>query len=90
MKKNWQFKVLLLFIAGWIILNIEEILIGLFQKIVTIPLDVHALLGNTFGFESWSNILSIINNPIILIFLGVLISTILIKSMHFIESLLED
>lgn len=87
---NWQIKVLIFFLVGWILLNAEKTFFKVLDFLVTIPMNMHAFAGKVLGFENWSRVVTVINSPIFLGVTAIFIIAILIKIIHLFDSLKEN
>lgn len=76
MIKNWKIKTLLFFLLLFILSNLENFIIGIIEFIVRIPLNFNSFITNIAGTNSWSKIIHITSNPILLLITGLILSLI--------------
>lgn len=89
-RSNWQIFVLLGFLGLWLLFNVEDIFFNVLQFIVMIPLNIHAFAGNILGFETWSDMVTFLNSPIIVLSCAIVTFFILVKIIRFFDRIFSD
>ena len=87
MKKSWQVKVLLFFLAIFILSNLEAFVLKVIEFIVRIPLNFSASMTNVLGADIWSNLVVTTSNPIFLIITGLILTIFTIGIIRGIDSI---
>lgn len=86
MKKSWQVKVLLFFLALFILTNINSFFLKIVEFIVRLPLNFNSFMTNLIGVDGWSKIVVATSNPISLFFIGLILCIITIGLSRSFES----
>lgn len=89
-RSNWQIFVLLGFLGLWLLFNVEDIFFNVLQFVVMIPLNIHAFAGNILGFETWSDMVTFLNSPIIVLSCAIVTFFILVKIIRFFDRIFSD
>ena len=87
MIKNWRTKTLLFFLLLFILNNLDKFIIGTIEFIIRIPLKFNSFMANVTGIETWSKIVHVTSNPILLLVTGLILSLISIGIIRSLESL---
>ena len=89
-KRNWQINVLLFFLGLWLVFNIEDMFFNVLDFVAMIPLNIHAFAGNILGFETWSDVVTFINSPLVILFGAIITLLIGLKIVRFIDRIFSD
>ena len=89
-RRNWQINVLLGFLGLWLVFNLEKIFFEVLDFVVMIPLNIHAFAGNILGFETWSDVVTFINSPLIILFVATITLLIGLKIVKFVDRIFSD
>lgn len=89
-RNNWQIIVLLGILGIWLLFNIEDMFFNILNFIVMIPLNIHAFAGNILGFETWSDVVTFMNSPLIILLVATITLFILLKIVRFLDRIFSD
>lgn len=89
-RNNWQIIVLLGFLGVWLLFNIEDIFFNILDFVVMMPLNIHAFAGNILGFETWSDVVTFMNSPLIILLVATITLFILLKIVRFLDRIFSD
>lgn len=89
-RRNWQINVLLFFLGLWLLFNIESMFFNVLDFVVMIPLNIHAFAGNILGFETWSDVVTFMNSPFIILFIATITLLIGLKIVKVVDKIFSN
>ena len=89
-RSNWQIIVLLGFLGLWLLFNISDIFFNVLEQIVMVPINIHAFAGNILGFETWSDMVTFINSPLVIFSCAIVTFFIIVKIVRFFDKVFLD